>query len=167
MNIYKGFVFVEFLLAISVVTLLGSVTFAGLSGARLDARDKERIQDLQELTSVLREYKEEHGNFPSEYMGANGDTAMNTVFRKIITPYVQTVPVDPAGYGDGTYYYYYDADHNCGGKSVAIIFARQMDNESNANFKEVLNTKCGGVLDSEGRGGGEESYNIIVGPSTD
>ena len=40
-----------------------------------------------------------------------------------------------------------------------------MDKPENANYSEFLSATCGGVLDGEGRGGGTESYNIIMGNS--
>lgn len=163
----KGLVFVELLFAISVVSLLGSVAFAGLSEARLEARDTQRIDDAKLLESVLRLYKKEHGEFPKESSGANGNTVRNENFRKLISSYIDDIPVDPAGYGDDTYYYYYDGSHTCGERKVAVLITRQMDKAENANYDAFLNNTCDGVLDGEGRGGGTESYNIIVGPSSD
>jgi len=64
-----------------------------------------------------------------------------------------------------TFFYYYDGAHQCGGREYAVVFARQMDKPENANYGAFLDSVCSGVLDGEGRGGGVESYNILIGYS--
>ena len=154
------------MVVIAIIGFLASALFATLSDTRLDARDKRRIADAQQIQKALELYVTEHGEYPKESEGANGDLSTNTTMLARLEPYLQGVPIDPAGLGNGTFFYYYDGAHTCGSKSYAVIIVRQMDKPEYANYNTFLTDICGGTLDGEGRGGGEESYNIIVGNSS-
>ena len=133
----------------------------GLTVTQMDARDKRRIADLRQIESALNLYYARYNSFPTEASGANGNMSVNPVFLSAIQPFLKGVPTDPSKQND-TQYYYYDGKHSCGGKDFVVIFARQMDKPENSNYTTFLNTTCLGSLDGEGRGGGTESYNIIV-----
>jgi type II secretion system protein G len=165
MNKARGFTLIELIVVIAIIGFLSSVIFAVLVDARLDARDKRRIEDLRQLERALHLYANDHQHFPRESDGMNGDTAMNNTFRTALAPYLQGIPVDPTGVGNTTFHYYYDGAHECRGLVFAVIFARQMDKTENANYDAFSTVTCGGSVAGEGRGGGTESYNIIVGIS--
>ena len=160
-----AFTLIELLVVVSIIGLIASIILAGLTSAELDARDKRRIADVRQLENALQLYYTRYNTYPTEVSGANGDVSANAVFKAAMAPYLSGTPVDPAGPGNATFYYYYDGKHNCGGKDYAVIFARQMEKASNANYNTFLNTTCTGTLDGEGRGGGIESYNLILGNS--
>ena len=160
----KGFTLIELIVVVAILGLAASFVFASLTDAQKDARDKRRVQDLKQLESALQLYYTRYNSFPTEASGANGNVSTNVVFRNAIAPYLSGTPTDPVP-GNATYYYYYDGYHNCGGKYYAVIFARQVDKAANANYDTFLNTTCSGVLDGEGRGGGTESYNLLIGSS--
>lgn len=165
MKYSRGFTLIELIVVLAVIGFLASIIFVMLTDARLDARDKRRIEDLKQIERALHLYVTDHQHFPKQSEGANGDTATNATFLALIKPYLQGTPIDPAGAGNGTFYYYYDGVHQCGTKTFAVLFARQMEKPENSNYDSFLNTTCSGVLDGEGRGGGTESYNIVVGLS--
>lgn len=156
----RGFTLIELIVVIAIIGMLSSVVLAVLSDARLDARDKRRIADLEQLRRALELYHVDHNYYPRESEGANGNIATNDTFKAVMRPYISGELADPAGIGDGTFYYYYDGSHTCGDRTYAVVFARQMDKPENANYDAFLNTACGGVLDGEGRGGGISSYNL-------
>jgi type II secretion system protein G len=164
-RVSRGFTLIELLVVIAIIGMLSSVVLAALSGAQREARDKRRVADLKNIQKAIELYVNDNGSYPKEADGENGDMAQNTTFIHSIGPYLKSKAFDPAGAGNATYHYYYDGAAQCGGRTVAIIFARQMDNASNSNYLTTLNTSCGGVLDGEGRGSGAESYNIILGSS--
>jgi len=161
----RGFTIIELLVVVAVIGTLSSIVLAILSDARLDARDKRRVADVQQIQKALELYYVDHNTYPRESEGANGNTATNETFQEMLAPYISGKLVDPAGVGNNTFYYYYDGAHTCGNRSYAVLFARQMDLPENANYDAFLNTTCTGILDGEGRGGGEASYNIIIGLS--
>ena len=160
----RGFTLIELIVVVAILVFVASVTFAGLTGVRLGAHDKHRIDDLEQLEKALNLYANDHNYFPRESDGANGNIATNKTLRTMLEPYMKKIPADPINDAN-TFYYYYDGAHRCGDKIFAVVFARQMERPENANYDEFLNTTCSGILDGEGRGGGTESYNIIVGLS--
>ena len=160
-----AFTLIELMVVVAVIGFIASIIMAGLTSAQLDARDKRRIADVRQLENALQLYYTRYNTYPTEVSGANGNVSTNATFKTVMAPFMSGVPSDPTGPANATYYYYYDGKHNCGGKEYAVIFARQMDKPANANYTTFLNTTCAGVLDGEGRGGGVESYNIILGNS--
>lgn len=157
----KRFSYVEVLVFVAVVALLFSLVVAVFSDARRDAHDKTRLRDLAELAQALAMYHEKTGGYPRESDGANGNIAVNPVFQTLVGPYLRGIPRDPLN--TETFFYYYDGAHRCGDRTYAVVFARQMENHLNANFLELRDGTCVGVLDGEGRGGGEFSYTLLVG----
>lgn len=164
-NTLRAFTLVELMVVIAMIGFLASIVLASLTSAQLDARDKRRIADVRQLENALQLYYTRYNTYPTEASGANGNVSTNATFKALMAPYLSGTPIDPTGTGNATFYYYYDGAHTCGTKSYAVIFARQMDKASNSNHDTFLNTTCAGVLDGEGRGGGVESYNIILGSS--
>lgn len=160
----RGFTLIELIVVVAIIGLISSAVFASLTDAQRDARDKRRVQDVRQLESALQLYYSRYNAYPTEASGANGNVSTNTVFKTALAPFISGTVNDPVP-GSATYYYYYDGRHNCGGREYAVIFARQMDKAGNANYDDFLNTTCAGILDGEGRGGGVESYNILIGSS--
>ena len=165
-NTKRAFTLIELLVVIAIIGFITSVVMASLISAQRDARDKRRVSDLKQLQTALELYHTDNQMFPTQAGGANGNISTNTTLLTLLEPYLQGTPIDPAGLGDSTYHYYYDGNHLCGGKRLVVIFARQMDKPENANYDTFLNTSCAGSVEGEGRGGGTESYNIIIGSSS-
>lgn len=161
----SGFTLIELIVVIAIFGILSSIVLSLLTDARLDARDKRRVADVQQLQKALELYHVDHSTFPRESEGANGNISTNDTFKAMMQPYLSGVLADPIGVGNNTFFYYYDGAHTCGNRVYAVIFARQMDKPENSNYEEFLTTTCSGTLDGEGRGGGSESYNAIVGLS--
>jgi len=157
----KGFTLVELMVVIAVLGMLSAIVMTVLSDAQRDAKDKRRVADLQQLQKALELYYVDHRSYPKQSEFANGNVATNPVFQELMAPYMKGVPRDPIN--NDTYFYYYDGAHQCGNRLYAVIFARQMEDPASSNYETFFNTTCGSILDGEGRGGGEESYNIAVG----
>lgn len=162
-----AFTLLELLVVISIIGLMASVILASLTNAEQEAHDKRRVADLKQIEAALNLYYSRYNAYPTEASGANGNMTTNATFKTLLSPYLKAMPVDPLGPGNSTFYYYYDGKENCGGKEYAVIFARQMDKASNSNYGSFLSTTCSGVVDGEGRGGGTQSYNVIIGNSSD
>ncbi len=160
----RGFTLIELIVVIAIIGMLSSVVLALLSSAQKDAKDKRRISDMKQLQNALELYHVDRREYPKESEGANGNITTNATFKALLKPYLRGTPTDPID--SGAFSYYYDGAHLCGGKLYVVIFARQMEDPSNANYDQFLNSTCLGAVDGEGRGGGVESYNIRVGPSS-
>lgn len=156
----RGFTIIELLIVVAILGILSAVVLSILTDARLDARDKRRVADLEQIVKALELYHVDNRSYPRESEGANGNISTNETFKSLMAPYLSGTLTDPAGLGNDTFFYYYDGSHTCGNRTYAVVFARQMDKPSNANYDDFLSTTCNGVLDGEGRGGGTESYNI-------
>lgn len=166
-NAPRAFTLIEIIVVVALLGLIASAILASLTDAQREARDKRRIADLKSIEQALQLYYSENNAYPTESSGANGNMSTNAVFKTLMQKHIAGTPIDPTGIGNATYYYYYDGNHNCGGQAQVVIFARQMDKANNSNYDEFLNTTCSGVVDGEGRGGGVQSYNLIVGSSSD
>lgn len=161
----RGFSLLELLVVIALIGMLAAIVLSVLSGAQRDAKDKRRIADIQQLQKALELYHIDHSGYPKESEGFNGNISENELFQAALEPYLSGTPVDPIN--NDTYFYYYDGSHQCGNNTYAVIFARQMENIQNANYDALLSGQCQGVLDGEGRGGGQSSYTAVVGYSSD
>ncbi len=167
MKALRAFTLIELIVVIAIIGLLASIVMASLADTRKEALDKRRMEDLRQVKTALELYYTDHRVYPSETDGNNGNIATNATLKAALAPYIKTLPPDPRGVGDATYYYYYDGAHTCGDTDYAYLFARQMAKPANANYAEHLNNVCVGALDGEGRGGGTESYNLRIGISGD
>ncbi|MEK7613490.1 MAG: type II secretion system protein GspG [Patescibacteria group bacterium] len=159
----RGFTLIELMVVIALLGLLASMVLVFLSDAQRDAKDKRRVADIHQIQKALELYSVDHGTYPKESEGANGNVTTNTTFQNLMEPYLNATPRDPIN--NGTFYYYYDGLHRCGNKDYAVIFARQMEDAANSNYDTFSTVQCSGTVDGEGRGGGAESYNIAVGYS--
>ena len=163
----RAFTLVELMIVIAIIGMLASVILASLSDSQKQARDTRRIDELNQLQKAFELYINDHNFYPREWQGMNGNISTNQTLLTLLEPYLKGTPVDPAGITSSTFYYYYDGAHTCGDTDYAIIFARQMDKASNANFTQMKDVTCSGTIDGEGRGGGTQSYNILLGPTNE
>lgn len=148
----------EVLVAVSIITLLTVAFTAGFSAAREKAQDSRRITELKQLKVALELYHNDFGHYPRQSDGANGRIGEGAGVDSMLAPYLRTIPVDPAGPGDPSYYYYYDGDATCGGVgNVVVVFAFNMAQQT-GNGDEYC-TVWGG----EGGSGTPNAYHVVVG----
>jgi len=159
MNKYsQGFSLIELLVAIAIITLLSSVALASFSAAREKAQDARRISELKQLKVALDLYHIDYGHYPRESDGANGRIGEGAGLDTMLAPYMTSIPVDPVGPGDASYYYYYDGNATCGGVGdVAVVFAFNMQQQT-GNGDEFC-TVWGG----EGGSGTPNAYHVVIG----
>jgi prepilin-type N-terminal cleavage/methylation domain-containing protein len=60
----RGFTLIELLVVIAIISLLSSVVFASLNGARVKARDAKRIADLRQIQLALEIFYDSYGYYP-------------------------------------------------------------------------------------------------------
>ena len=166
----RGFTLIELLVVIAIIGLLSSVVLASLDTARSSARDTQRIQNLKQIQTALELYHADNDAYPPESF--DGTVAPGSGLANALVPdYMPRIPADPRN--SDPYIFYYDGRHICpdaaaafGSNTIAILFAKEMENAGNANYTETV-ASCGGSIGGQGRSGGTQSYNIIVGPGPD
>jgi prepilin-type N-terminal cleavage/methylation domain-containing protein len=67
----RGFTLIELLVVIAIIGLLSSIILAGLTNARVQARDTKRISDFRQIKIALEEYYQDHGYYPASDCGWN------------------------------------------------------------------------------------------------
>ncbi len=154
----RGFSLLEVMVAISIIALLASVLIAGFDAAREKAQDSKRITELKQLKVALELYHTDYGHYPRESNGANGRIGEGAGVDTMLAPYMKSIPVDPAGPGNASYYYYYDGDATCGGVGdVVVVFAFNMAQQT-GNGDDFC-TVWGG----EGGSGTANAYHVVIG----
>ena len=156
-----GFTIVELLIVIVVIAILAAITIVAYTGIQERARDSQRLSDIKAIEKALRLYAADNNDqFPTESSGANGNVGEGAGVDSILASYMVSVPHDPAGPGNGSYYYYYDGQHNCGGNpSKAVLFIRQLEVPQNDN------TICNS-WGSEGGSNEAGAYHIVLGDAS-
>ena len=69
---YQGFTLIEILIAVAIIGILSTITFAVFSTSREIARDNVRKTDLKNLQVAIELYKAQYGRYPDS---CNGDLA--------------------------------------------------------------------------------------------
>lgn len=82
----RGFTLIELLVVIAIIGILSSVVLASLNGARADARDSRRQQDLAQIRTAI----ELCANDNQDYSSCDGSSLTSG-------DYMQTLPQDPSG----------------------------------------------------------------------
>lgn len=127
-NIHQGFTLIELLVVISIIGILATLVTANLSAARQRGRDAERKADLKSISTALRLYYNDHGEYP-----ANGffDSLWGSSWSDGTTVYMNTVPNDPLP--DVSYSYQKIDDDN-------YVLSACLENES--DDKGVADDSC-------------------------
>lgn len=104
----KGFTLIELLVVIAIIAILTSIVLVSVMQARLSAREKVRISDIEQIAAGIEVWGSTHGRYPSS---ADGSCAYTTSFgpggclQVLVTAGIfTTLPTDPSG----TRTYYYD-----------------------------------------------------------
>ena len=85
----RGFINIELLILIVISSLLGITILSAYISARSQARDKQRIADINAIQSSLQIYFNENGFYPSSVSGQPVG----------ITDYLDRWPIPPKGDG--------------------------------------------------------------------
>ncbi len=96
----RGFTLIEVLVVIGIIGLLASIVLVSLSGARVKARDAQRIKDVDTISGVLEVYYAEHAAFPDPNticsVGTHDMWSSAACWSSLVSSnYLAKVPVDP------------------------------------------------------------------------
>ncbi|MFH0840538.1 MAG: prepilin-type N-terminal cleavage/methylation domain-containing protein [bacterium] len=90
----KGFTLVEFLVVIFIIAILVAIALILVSGARISARDAERVTDIDTLRKALAVYDVKEGGYPSIITSGQSLTAGSNT-------YLGLIPTNPTPQNDG------------------------------------------------------------------
>ena len=164
----KGFTLIELLVVIAIIGMLSSTVLASLNSARAKGRDARRMADLRQIALAMELYYDDYGHYPCENasncsgqsVNANGKIGEGAGLDTLLANYLPSIPHDPRGPGNPSYYYYYDGAQYCQGRNtIAVIFARNMEIKS-SNASDFC-TAWGG----EGGAGQPGTWAIVIGDS--
>lgn len=112
----KGFTLVEMMVVIAIIGILSVVVYASFSQARMQARDKIRQGQLEQLQVAIELYKDKYGRYPAsgcstpvgQWSGPIGDQDWNTTCSDYIVghtagavfvpEFIDRLPVDPSNF---------------------------------------------------------------------
>jgi general secretion pathway protein G len=96
----KGFTLVEILVVVSIIGILTGVIIAGVSSARVKARDARRVADIKQISGAIENYFSSCYSYPSALTDLESSSSCAAY-----TPALTSLPQDPQ---QGDYGYYSD-----------------------------------------------------------
>ncbi|PSO45757.1 MAG: hypothetical protein BRC25_01080 [Parcubacteria group bacterium SW_6_46_9] len=139
-NHSSGFTLIELLVVIAIISLLSSAVLASLSGARANARDTRRRQDMQQIQTAIEQYRLDNSHIPGQGSGCNTTNGRHLsnesfcVVNELKDYFGGSVPTDPKSGNSGFYYaydpYHWDSEDICDGSAAAISVNRLETNSS-------------------------------------
>ena len=107
----RGFTLIELLVVISIISLLSSVVFASVNGARSKARDVKRAADIRQVQTALEFYFDANGSYPvaAAWFGGTGNcwgTVTSNWVPGLVPNYMSALPLDPRPVNCSSVYLY-------------------------------------------------------------
>ncbi len=136
----NSFTLIELLVVIAIIAILAAVIMVSTSGARQQARDVRRTQDLDALATALEVYYSDHKSYPQGNIGPGSSSSDQgfciekatgtNQFQSILTQgnYLSTIPKDPLyqDVSDPDYCYWYQTKDN--GQKFKLFAKAEKDN---------------------------------------
>lgn len=149
---FKGFTLIELLVVISIIGILTTLVAANLNSARGRARDAARKSDIRNISTALRLYFNDWGQFPPTCAGGicGCGTGLGTQPTTLCswgspwtdgnTTYMSKLPVDPQS---PTSVYFYKRDPTYTDK---YVLSACLENKSDPSgvAGTVANSSCNG-----------------------
>lgn len=88
---YQGFTLIEILIAVAIIGILSTITYATFSTSREIARDNVRKTDLKNLQVAIELYKAQYGRYPDS---CNGDAAWSGKDADLIAGFACPTPIN-------------------------------------------------------------------------
>ncbi|MEO5635351.1 MAG: type II secretion system protein [Candidatus Paceibacterota bacterium] len=116
----EGFTLIELLVVVSIISLLSSIVFASLNGARVKARDASRKIAMKQVQTALELYYNSNNAYPANptwwgacpSYGGHPTSGVNGYIPNLAPTYISTLPLDPRPCSNGDGYLYYSDGNN-------------------------------------------------------
>lgn len=156
-----------YILFICIILVVGSIgRLFLLHDWRAVIRDAQRVQDAEAIAAALHAYKKEHGTYPCEDDGVNGEVGVGKSIDQALSIYRGSIPKDPRSDGRA-YGYYFDAAHGCftedGYSSMGAVMVAEFETERYKKRFANLQDICPGTWGAEGPQ--EPDYVIPLSPA--
>ena len=139
-KMHRSFTLIELLVVIAIIAILAAVIMVSTSGARQQARDVRRTQDLDALATALEVYYSDHKSYPQGNIGPGSSSSDQGFciekatgtgkFQNLLTQgnYLSTIPKDPLyqDVSDPDYCYWYQTKDN--GQKFKLFAKAEKDN---------------------------------------
>ncbi len=158
-NKTKGFTLIELLVVIAIIALLSSVVMAGLSDARVKARNARREMDMTQIYNALNLFYDKYGclpaanskdcagfSFTSDSGGWDSSYDENSFLTFLVASgFLSKVPVDPINERSSSYFYSYYCYKTSyyGNKGLVLQYIEEKSKKT-----IYKNNKITGVADS-------------------
>ncbi len=142
----SGFTLIELLVVISIISLISSSVLTGFQSVRSQARDRTRVQQLQQISSAIELYINEQGQVPieseadnpfyisscSESSSWNNPSASQGYLPDMLNPHLSgELPSDPLNENPYCYMYtprlYPSSPTECQADQYALLFKTETD----------------------------------------
>ena len=145
----SAFTLIEVLIVTSIILILVAIALGpSLIKYMARARDSKRKQDLNKLVRIMEDYYNDNQHYPPA-----GQTKIGTIDDKdwgtSFSPYLSSLPKDPASPGQT---YYYQAGVPDLGENFFVLYAKLEDTDD----PNIIQTGC------EGGCGPDREYNYVV-----
>ena len=161
----KGFTLIELLVVIAIIGILATGAIGLYTEAQKKARDSVRISHLQELSTVLEIFYNDHGAYPpaDDYpvdqtnqaipsLGASGANANTVLLTLMKSNLLKAYPADPLHINKFAYFYASaDEDIALGGLPYQYyMLATKFESQGTKDSKAAVAKDGGGGHDDEG-----------------
>lgn len=140
----KGFTLTEMLVVIAIISMLAAVVMTSITEARVNARDKTRISDLEQIKAAMHIYATTNGTYHIPGAGSggqgwfsfkNGTSYPKSIAEELVVlgllTTVMSDPLVPAGsFSAGTHRQYMNYFHSTGGATAGTCLFAQLENPS-------------------------------------
>ncbi|MDQ7009215.1 MAG: prepilin-type N-terminal cleavage/methylation domain-containing protein [Candidatus Gracilibacteria bacterium] len=97
----KAFTFVEVIVVVIILSILGTIGFTQFVGSIADSRDTLRKSDIANISSSMKMYKQKKGSYPLPYNSFSGSNNSTIVFwqgklnKNVSLSTIDKIPYDP------------------------------------------------------------------------
>ena len=147
----SGFTLIEILTVVSIIAVLSSVALTAVFNARIESRDKLRINTIEQLKLGFRLHKDIPGGASITFYNAGVELGVgaspsapttNKNIDAIVKNVLPSFKPDPLGSGtyvsgNHPYMYFYDSSYKCISNAGEKVLFVRVENTINSNFLRV------------------------------